>query len=206
MKNMSQAPRQKPKRSRNANRAKRRKLAASDEQDQAPPEKEVEVLVWQGIRHVMPYMKEYHKFAKARWFGKTIPVALSREFSTRSASRWQDMMEAKYVQVNGQTITDCSYLIKAGDRIVWNEHFHEPPVSGAAIEVLCESNRVLVVNKPASIPCYPSGPYHANSLSKIITQTAEPSRQNLHPVHRLDRLTSGGQTIPARHIYIYITI
>ena len=48
---------------------------------------------------------------------------------------------------------------------------------------------VGVVNKPAGIPVHPSGAFHVNSVTSILQHSMKTPM--IHPVHRLDRLTSG---------------
>jgi 23S rRNA-/tRNA-specific pseudouridylate synthase len=94
------------------------------------------------------------------------------------------------VTVDG-TVLSCHkpYKIRAGAKIEWEEHLHEPPIffGSLSIPILFENEEIIVLSKPASVPCYPTGPYDCNSLSEIL------KRENVHgehfrPVHRLDRL------------------
>ena len=68
-------------------------------------------------------------------------------------------------------------------------HRHEPPVLDVPIEIVFESEDMLVVSKPPSLPVHPTGRYTYNCLSSILK--FEFSKPNLHPVNRIDRLTSG---------------
>lgn len=68
-------------------------------------------------------------------------------------------------------------------------HRHEPPVSGAPLQILVDDGEVLVVDKPASIPVHPCGRFRHNTVIFILGK--EHGVSELHTVHRLDRLTSG---------------
>ena len=59
-------------------------------------------------------------------------------------------------------------------------------------KILMENEDLLVVNKPASIPCYRCGMYKHNSLLDLI-KLNYPKYESLKlsPVHRLDRAVSG---------------
>ena len=48
---------------------------------------------------------------------------------------------------------------------------------------------VIVVNKPGSVPVHPCGRYRHNTVVGILGR--EHQKTDLHPCHRLDRLTSG---------------
>jgi len=54
-----------------------------------------------------------------------------------------------------------------------------------------ETEEVLVVNKPSTIPVHPCGSYHYNSLFHILSKLHPSLKNKLYTVHRLDRLTSG---------------
>jgi 23S rRNA-/tRNA-specific pseudouridylate synthase len=66
---------------------------------------------------------------------------------------------------------------------------HEPPVSAERVSVLHDAGDLVVVNKPASLPIHPGGRYRRNTLVAVLAK--EHGLPDLHPVHRLDRLTSG---------------
>ena len=57
------------------------------------------------------------------------------------------------------------------------------------IQVVAETEEFFVVDKPATIPCHPSGAYRHNSLQYILKHMRP--ELTIFLVHRLDRLTSG---------------
>jgi len=58
--------------------------------------------------------------------------------------------------------------------------------------VVEETQELLVVNKPSSLPIHPCGSYRFNSLIAILrNQETVEATATLHTTHRLDRLTSG---------------
>lgn len=68
---------------------------------------------------------------------------------------------------------------------------HEPPVFGQ-VEIVGETDEILAVNKPASMPMHACGAYRFNSLLSILQyDLCKPYASGLHLVHRLDRVTSG---------------
>ena len=55
-----------------------------------------------------------------------------------------------------------------------------------------ETDTLIAVSKPPSIPCHPCGAYRFNSLMFILAkEPVIPNQPPLHLVHRLDRVTSG---------------
>ena len=59
----------------------------------------------------------------------------------------------------------------------------EPPF----VRIVQETNDVLVVDKPGTLPVHACGGYHVQSLMNLL----EPQFGKLYTIHRLDRLTSG---------------
>ncbi|KAM7156285.1 pseudouridylate synthase RPUSD2 isoform 2-T2 [Molossus nigricans] len=68
-------------------------------------------------------------------------------------------------------------------------HRHEPPVTAEPIRLLAENEDMVVVDKPSSIPVHPCGRFRHNTVIFILGK--EHQLKELHPLHRLDRLTSG---------------
>lgn len=68
-------------------------------------------------------------------------------------------------------------------------HRHEPPVNQKDVHVIAITNRLVVVDKPPSLPVHPCGRYRHNSVLNILDR--EKSIRDIYIVHRLDRLTSG---------------
>lgn len=68
-------------------------------------------------------------------------------------------------------------------------HRHEPPVTAEPIRLLAENEDVVVIDKPSSIPVHPCGRFRHNTVIFILGK--EHQLKELHPLHRLDRLTSG---------------
>jgi len=81
------------------------------------------------------------------------------------------------------------YKLKNGDRIVHHTVRREPPVTGQPIPIVAETEDFVVVNKPSSLPAHPCGAYRYNTLPFILAK--DHGYEDLHTMHRLDRLTSG---------------
>ncbi len=85
---------------------------------------------------------------------------------------------------------DLNYKIKDGDVLTHTVHRHEPAVAVSSpdgIIVLQETEDLIVVDKPGTLPVHPCGGYHMNSLSHVL----EERYGKLYNINRLDRLTSG---------------
>jgi tRNA pseudouridine32 synthase len=70
--------------------------------------------------------------------------------------------------VNGKKV-GCDFVLAGGNHIAHSTHRHEPPVAGTAdIEIVADTDSLLVVNKPSTVPMHPCGGYRFNSLFHIM--------------------------------------
>ena len=63
-----------------------------------------------------------------------------------------------------------NYIIKNGDVLTHMRHRHELPVVDDPIEIVAETDDILAVNKPCSIPIHPCGKYRYNTLLIILSK------------------------------------
>lgn len=83
----------------------------------------------------------------------------------------------------------CLCHLQDNDFLRNRVHRHEPPVTAEPVRLLAENEDVVVVDKPSSIPVHPCGRFRHNTVIFILGK--EHQLKELHPLHRLDRLTSG---------------
>ncbi|XP_003935762.2 pseudouridylate synthase RPUSD2 isoform X2 [Saimiri boliviensis] len=98
------------------------------------------------------------------------------------------------VSFGDEHFAETSYYFEGGlrkdnDFLRNTVHRHEPPVTAEPIHLLAENEDVVVVDKPSSIPVHPCGRFRHNTVIFILGK--EHQLKELHPLHRLDRLTSG---------------
>ncbi|CAL1544818.1 unnamed protein product [Lymnaea stagnalis] len=141
-----------------------------------------------GLRKVYPYTYIFATHAKGRWVGRTIHNVLASEFGFDQPGDLVSAFDTGMIHVNNNQVAS-SYVLKDCDYISHRTHRHENPVTAGPIEIIENNDDVLVINKPASIPCHPCGRYRFNSLVFIIGK--EMGITNLRNIYRLDRLTSG---------------
>ncbi|EKX48445.1 hypothetical protein GUITHDRAFT_151750, partial [Guillardia theta CCMP2712] len=142
------------------------------------------------FRVVPPYRFEFGTSIKARWVGRLLLEVFSQEFPyfEDSLQYYTEAMELGRLRVNDEKASK-DYRCRDGDVITHHVHRHEPPVTSEKIVIISDSDGILAVNKPSSIPIHPGGRYRRNSLLAILAK--EHNMFDLHTVHRLDRLTSG---------------
>lgn len=152
------------------------------------------------VRIIKPYPFTFATYAKARWITRNILDVFHSEFGSYPRSYYSSAITQGRILVNGKRV-DTEYAIKNGDVLLHSVHRHEPAVMVAPsttsspellIQVVHEDDNVVVVDKPPTLPIHPCGGYNFNSLMYVLaSQNDKYSRNALHGVHRLDRLTSG---------------
>ncbi|KAG5190807.1 hypothetical protein JKP88DRAFT_352509 [Tribonema minus] len=162
-----------------------------------------------GFRQVPPYVHEFQTFAKDRWLrrsvddvytaefaaetrlwlGRSVEDVYTAEFAAETSAYYAAAVAGGRITVNG-AIVPRDYRVEAGDLLSHRVHRHELPAAGGAVEVVAETDEVLVANKPAGLPVHPCGAYRYNTLVCVLAHQ-RPALPQLHICHRLDRLTSG---------------
>jgi tRNA pseudouridine32 synthase len=152
----------------------------------ADPYSEAEYSCSDGIRSVIPYVHEFTTHAKGRWVGREIIEVLTREFGGHPKEYWDNAITRGHVRINDKIVAD-QYRFKNNDAMLHRTHRHEPSIAGF-IEFVGDTDSLMAVSKPPSIPVHPCGAYRFNSLMYILAK--EPMIANqpvLFLVHRLDR-------------------
>jgi 23S rRNA pseudouridine955/2504/2580 synthase/23S rRNA pseudouridine1911/1915/1917 synthase len=113
---------------------------------------------------------------------------VAARFTYRSREEWRQELEAGRFLLNGEQATSLS-LLAAGDRLVYLlPELPEPPVD-QNLAVLYEDDDLLVVDKPARLPCHPSGRFFRHTLWALLQERHGLPKPSL--INRLDRETSG---------------
>ncbi len=79
-------------------------------------------------------------------------------------------------------------IVRSGLRFALLTPRHQEPETPAYVPVLYQDRWVVVVDKPAGLPVHPSARYQYGTL---VRRLAEQLGEEVLPVHRLDRETSG---------------
>jgi tRNA pseudouridine synthase 9 len=137
-----------------------------------------------GLRFVKPYEHEFTSFTKRRWIGQMLFDIFSTEFKAFSSNYYSDAIKSGMITVNGKKV-GLDYRLKDSDRIVHKTTRQETPVLSDLPAVVFESDDLIAVNKPCSIPVHPCGNFNYNSLTNIVEICL--NYKGLKSVHRLDR-------------------
>ncbi|KAJ7591618.1 pseudouridine synthase [Mycena floridula] len=148
-----------------------------------------------SLKKIAPYWYPYTTRAKQRWVGRGILEIFTSEFRDRSMEYYIYALESGVISVNGKVALPDT-IIRNEDLIENIVHRHEPPVTAAPVKVLSHDveREFIVVDKPGSIPVHATGRYYHTSLMETLINDFNFAK--IHPVNRLDRLTSGIMIIP----------
>ncbi|HIJ90126.1 MAG: RluA family pseudouridine synthase [Desulfobulbaceae bacterium] len=120
--------------------------------------------------------------------GQQLLDFISHRFTYRNREEWQAELAAHRFLLN-DTEARGDIILAAGDRLVYlMDALVEPPVD-SDYTVLHEDHDLLVINKPAPLPCHPGGRFFAHTLWALLKE--EHGLNNPRLVNRLDRETSG---------------
>ncbi|KAM8783940.1 pseudouridylate synthase RPUSD2 [Rhynchonycteris naso] len=142
-----------------------------------------------GLRKVRPYYFDFRTYCKGRWVGHSLQHVFSAEFRAQPLAYYEAAVRAGRLRLNEEPVQDLSIVLKDNDFLRNTVHRHEPPVTAEPIRLLAENEDMVVVDKPSSIPVHPCGRFRHNTVIFILGK--EHQLKELHPLHRLDRLTSG---------------
>jgi 23S rRNA pseudouridine1911/1915/1917 synthase len=119
--------------------------------------------------------------------GRPLLELLTASFPYHPASRWRELIEMGQVTVNGQAATS-GQMLAAGDRLGYlAAGFTEPEVP-TCFEPVMETVDLRLVGKPAGTPVARTGLIVRNTLVNLLNCHYG---EDTHPLHRLDRETSG---------------
>ncbi|ELR13189.1 uncharacterized protein ACA1_100040 [Acanthamoeba castellanii str. Neff] len=122
-------------------------VAAAAERDQPPYIIDSD----KGLRRVGLYHYEFKTHAKGRWVGRTVLDVFAKEFSAHSLAYYHEALKDGRIRLNGQ-IVDEGAVVQEHDVLSHLIHRHEPPVTSAPIRIVHQSDELVVIDKPASIP------------------------------------------------------
>uniref|UniRef100_A0A7E4V588 Pseudouridine synthase n=1 Tax=Panagrellus redivivus TaxID=6233 RepID=A0A7E4V588_PANRE len=165
------------------------KESKADEEEEAIMASQLKFTVKDGIRHLAPYWTTYRTWTKFRWLGRSFEEVFGKEFLSTDKNYARVAAKFGRVFINGKQETNPGYILKNNDRIIHFGHRHEHPILDLPVTVITETEDLLVVDKPPSVPVHACGQYKANTVLAMLAR--EQGYTDLRVVHRLDRATSG---------------
>ncbi|MCZ6696498.1 MAG: pseudouridine synthase [Acidobacteria bacterium] len=111
---------------------------------------------------------------------------LSGRYRHSSRDLWRQRIESGLVLVEGRTASPETFL-QAGWDVVWKRPPWREPAAPLCFAVLHRDADLIAVAKPAGLPTMPGGGYLEHTLLSLVSR----HDPGAHPLHRLDRGTSG---------------
>lgn len=145
------------------------------------------------LRIIQPYHYTFSSFCKQRWVGRTVLDIYCQEFGSYPPSYYEIAIQQGLIQVSDQLV-GLDYKLKGQDVLQHTVHRHEPAMAVHSADkphfkIVAETNDILAIDKPSTVPVHPCGGYHRNSLMNLLQEETDYGK--LYTIHRLDRLTSG---------------
>jgi 23S rRNA pseudouridine1911/1915/1917 synthase len=132
--------------------------------------------------------------------GERLDRMLGRRFPEISRSRFQDLIAAGQVAVDGRTIVEAKKRVKPGEEVSFSlPEAGPPPVEAEPIplSILYEDEQLIVIDKPAGMVVHPAhGNWTGTLVNALIAHCGESlagigGARRPGIVHRLDKDTSG---------------
>jgi len=117
-----------------------------------------------------------------------ISVILKSLSFVRSENAAISLINNGLVELNG-VVVKSNLIVSQDDSLVLLTPRSLEPSVDSNYSLVFQDDFILVVNKPSNLPVHPTGKYYFNSLVSILK--SDYPGVDLHPVHRLDRETSG---------------
>ena len=140
-----------------------------------------------GYRFVVPYLDSSSGLVREHWIGRRIDESLGSELPV-SPQTLADMFRAGRIRLDGQPVAQ-SHILRRQERYRVDFHRHEPEVLDEDVEVLHETEQMVAVLKPASLPVHPAGRFRKNTVLGVLEATRpdlfSSVERALRGVHRL---------------------
>ena len=120
--------------------------------------------------------------------------AFLQKYTGVSLNLWRKIKQSESFRLNGVLVNPALTEVHPGDVISYEliEHSRLEPMA-LPLDIRYEDDALLIVNKPAGQLVHPSQKGHTATLANAVLFYYKETQQpwSFHPVHRLDRQTSG---------------
>ncbi|NLZ60058.1 MAG: RluA family pseudouridine synthase [Lentisphaerae bacterium] len=113
---------------------------------------------------------------------------LSQRFSYLDPAGWHEQLKLERLLINGSPAKAEQWL-RPGDQIEFMPRTLPEPAVSWKLEQLFDDERLLVLHKPANLPCHPSGAFFNHTLWAWLKQIKKMPKPYI--CNRLDRESSG---------------
>lgn len=136
----------------------------------------------------MQYRLELNSKITVGSAGVSLLNFLAERFTYHDRAFWQEKISGGEVLLNGQ-LSSPERVLAVGDRVSFAlENFVEPDLD-TNYQKIWENENLLLVSKPADLPVHSNRRFFYQTMTAILRR--EECLDQLNPVHRLDRESSG---------------
>ncbi|XP_022890113.1 RNA pseudouridine synthase 5 isoform X2 [Olea europaea var. sylvestris] len=111
---------------------------------------------------------------------------------------WLQRIHNKQITIDGNAVTDPDTILREGMELIYYRLPWQEPDAPHLLEILCEDDDLIAVNKPSGLQVLPGGLFQQRTVltqlqwrSRKLTSSSACQEPHPVPVHRLGRGTSG---------------
>jgi RluA family pseudouridine synthase len=149
--------------------------------------------IFKQEKQTMPEQNQLHFNIPLSWAGRTLDSFLRHEIHL-SRSQISALKRSIGIMLNSDPVW-VSYRLQGGETITINVNPIKQNILPEEIPltIVYEDVDLIVINKSAGMIVHPVGVYKSGTLANALVHHWQVNQQSasFHPVHRLDRLTSG---------------
>ncbi len=112
-----------------------------------------------------------------------------------SNSQWRRIKNSGTFRLNGEAVNLTQSTVHTGDILTFESEKHESPIEpqDLPLDIRYEDAALLVIHKPAGQVVHPLRPEPTGTVGNAVLGYYRRTEQvhGFHPVHRLDRMTTG---------------
>jgi RluA family pseudouridine synthase len=120
--------------------------------------------------------------------GQKLLSVISEKFTYHSSKYWQEKINEGLIKINGQK-THSDQILSENDEIEFLIPDFEEKDLNLDYKIIWQDDHLLLVSKPADLPVHSTKRFFFQNLTNILRKDL--AIEYLHPLHRLDRETSG---------------
>ncbi|KAH0488317.1 MAG: hypothetical protein KVP17_001198 [Porospora cf. gigantea B] len=137
---------------------------------------------------VPPYTTTFEMHFKKRWLGQSILDVFATEFRAKPRCYYEAAIAAGRITVDDKAVP-ATFKPRSSAVVKHTAYVLELCSCAGSVRVLKEDEGWIAVSKPSGMPCHPSGRFQKLSVTSILK--AATGAHYIHPVNRLDRVTTG---------------
>jgi UPF0176 protein len=144
-----------------------------------------------------PYTNRREIHVAGRFGGLPLIDFLDRYQPRIGREQWMAWLEAGNIVKEDGGPCSAEESVREGQRLIQHMPNTIEPKINPDIRLIHEDEALVVLNKPAPLPCHPGGRFNRNTLLSLVSK-AYPN-EKLRLPHRLDAMTTGVIVLPRKY-------